>query len=269
MNHIWMYWENAAKGPGMPPFVRLCIESVRRHSGGATVHLLDERSVQEFLPDVRPEWHQLKKLAHKADYVRTRLVLEHGGMWLDCDMVALGSLEPLFEIPGHLDLACQHLDGAINCFVARPGCKLLREITRAQDDVIDTLGLEFPWEAIGNDLLKRLGHDYPHHRWPEWTVDHAPAGQVSRLVSGGRKRGLSIDRHAVIFNLCGASLSPLLNEYAAHRQQSLLLQQMPMSAILRRALGIPEPSWNQRLTNVAPWLDLGRGVARRLRRMTS
>jgi hypothetical protein len=264
MKHIWMYWENAPGSRGMPPFAHFCVESVRRHRGGAELHLLDERSVQEYLPDLRPEWHRLKKPAHKADYIRTRLVLHHGGMWLDCDMAALGPLEPLFHIPAPFDFACQDIGSAIGCFVAKPGCELLRKVTSAQDNVLDTSPQDFAWNAIGNELLKEFGASYPYHRWVEWTLDEVAHGKVTRLLSEREDLAKVVDPNAVVFHFCGNVLSPLLNTYARHRHQSLLGQRMLVSKILRRALGLPEPGFGVRLTNTAWMLDLGDGVARRL-----
>lgn len=267
MNNIWMYWENAPGNTGMPPFVRHCIDSIRRHRGSAQLHLLDESSVGEFLPDLRPEWHRLTKPAHKADYIRTRLVLRYGGLWLDCDMAALRSLEPLLEIPEPFDFACQEIHGAIGCFAARPGCELLRRITVAQDEVLDTQSDGFAWGAIGNDLLRMHGAEYPHHAWVKWTVDHVPNGQVNRLLLDSSLEGaIRIDAHAVLFDFMGHSLYPLLETYALHRSRSLLRQSIWLSRILRSAFGFDEPTWAVRLTNVAALQDAGAGVMRRLKR---
>jgi hypothetical protein len=268
MNHIWMYWENAPGRRDMPPLVRHCIDSVQRHRGRAEVHLLDERTVLEFLPGLRPEWRRLSKLAHKADYVRTRLLLQHGGLWLDCDIAALRNLEPLLEIPEPFDFACQENHGAINCFAARPGCKLLRRITAAQDEVLDTQPDGFPWNAIGNDLLREHGADYPHHVWVKWTVDHVPNGEVSRLLRNAEDAdAIRIDANAVLFDFLGNSLYPLLETYAPHRNRELLPQSRWVSKILRQALGVHEPTLLARLTNLAPLWDSGAGVLRRLGRL--
>jgi hypothetical protein len=267
--NIWMYWENVVGGRGMPPFVQLCIDTVQRNRGHATVHLLDNQTIHNFLPDLRPEWHQLKTPAHKADYIRTRLGLKYGGMWLDCDMAVLGSLDPLFEIPTPLDFACQDIGSAIGCFVAKPGCELLRHIAAAQDAVLDANLHDFPWNGIGNDLLKALGAGYSYHRWREWTVDEIVDGKVSKLLSEDESFAANVDRNAVVFHFCGNLLSPLLNRYANHRQQSLLRQQMLMSKILRRGLGVAEPRLGARLSDFAGLLDLGDAVGRRFRRLST
>lgn len=265
MKNIWMYWEDI--GRGMPEFVRLCIASVTRHKGSATVHMLDQKSVLEFLPNLRPEWHQLRSPAHKADYIRTRLALKYGGMWLDCDMAALRPLEPLFDFPARYDFACQGIDGAIGCFVARSGCELLERITRAQDEVLDKNPQDFPWNGIGNDLLKRLGVDYKYHEWQRWTLDEIAGGKVSKLLSTQEKLADNLDRNAVIFHFCGNILTPLLRTYARHQHQNALHERMLLSQIFRHAMGLNEPKTPEFLPSLARLQDAGDAVARRLSRI--
>lgn len=267
MSDIWMYWENKPGSQGMPPFAQLCVESVRRNAAGARVHLLDQHSVREHLPDLRPEWDCLAKLAHKADYVRTRLVLLHGGLWLDCDMVALHPLDRLLELPPEHDFACQDLASAIGCFAARPGCQLLHELTAAQDAVLDRSPNDFGWNGIGNDLLAQIGKNHRCHLWPKWTVDEVAGGKVTKLLASQETPENNVDANAVVFHFCGNLLSPLLNTYAPHRKERLLNQCMLMSRILRRGLAIPEPpAWQQSL-DFARLQDWGAGAVRRLHRL--
>ncbi|MBK1686092.1 capsular polysaccharide synthesis protein [Rubrivivax gelatinosus] len=266
MNQIWMYWENVPGSRGMPPFVQFCLKSVERHRGQASLHLLDQDSVREYLPDLRPQWRQLQRAAHRADYVRTRLVLRHGGMWLDSDMVAMRPLAPLFEIPQPLDFACQEMASAIGCFVARAGCPLLQTIAREQDRILDADPTSFEWNAIGNDLLARHGSDYPHHTWVRWTLDEIAGGKVSRLLEDRRIED-NVDRNAALFHLCGNLLTPLLATYAPRRHQRLLGQSMLLSRILRRALDLPEPSTLGQRLDPALWGDTMDGLGRRAGRL--
>jgi len=265
-NAIFMYWENALGSQGMPTFVRLCINSVDRNRGAAPLLLLNEYSISDYLPDLRPEWRHLEKPAHKADYVRIRLVLKYGGMWLDSDMVALDDLSPLLDIPQPYDFACQDISSAIGCFVARPGCQLLQKVAEAQDHILDQNPDGFAWNGIGNDLLRELGNDYPYHRWPKWTVDEIVNGMVTKLLSAKESVDANVDRNAVVFHLCGELLGPLLDTYASHRQERLLRQQMLISKILRRGLGVDEPGFFTHLTDASRMLDVAAGLRRRLTR---
>lgn len=259
---IWMYWE----GERMPEFVRWSIATVQHHRGSLSLNLLDQDSVRDYLPELGPDWRKLQKPAHRADYVRTRLVHRYGGLWLDADMAVLSPLAPLLDIPPGYDYACQSMASSIGCFAARPGCRLLAAVCAAQDEVLRERGRDCSWNAIGNDLLERLGRDYPYHRWPEWTVDEIAGGKVSTLLSKSAKFEDHVDRHAVVFHFCGNLTGPLLDTYAKHQHRRLLHSRMLLAKILRRALSLDEPSpWDWR-RHGSEWCDGLAAVRRRLRR---
>jgi hypothetical protein len=234
MKTIWMYWENG-KGKRTPKYIDFAIESIQRHRGSLDVRVLSPGSVHEHLSGLRSEWHALAKPAHRADYIRTRLVFEHGGMWLDADMVALGELEPLVTFPKHYDYACQDIATSIGCFVARPGCKLLGEVIKAQDAVLDNLASGFSWNGLGNDLLGKFGKGYPYYQWPECTLDAIAGGRVSKLLAKDESIEENIHPRAVIFHLCNEATGPLIRKYV--RDKDLLTSDLLLSRIFRRALG--------------------------------
>ena len=238
MQHIWMYWEN--RGGRMPRYIDLCIQTVRRHRGELEVKLLNQHTVQEYLPGLRPEWHRLPRAAHKADYIRTRLVHKYGGMWLDCDIVALQDIQPLLAIPEEHDYGCQIIGTSIGCFVARPGCRLLAKVIEAQDQALDSAWSGANWNGIGNELLGRFGQDYPHHQWPKWSLDEIADGKVSKLLSKQEELEANVDANAVLFHLCNEALGPLIKRYVRDRQ--LLRSDMLVSKLFRKGLGLEAPS---------------------------
>lgn len=82
---IWVCWwtgEDTA-----PSLVQRCIRSIRENAGPHPVHFITAENYSTYLeiPDFL-----LKKLsdnqigpAHFADYIRVKLLAEHGGLWLD------------------------------------------------------------------------------------------------------------------------------------------------------------------------------------------
>lgn len=235
MKNIWMYWENKC-----PAHIARCIESVRRHQGRCEFHLLDSGSISEFLPNLRSEWRMLKKSAHKADYVRTRLVHRYGGMWIDCDMIALADIEPLFEFPEHLDYACQDISGSIGCFIARPGCKILETIMAEQDRILDSQPESMGWNDIGNTLLRKHGSNYPYHRWEEWTLDEIAGAQTAKLFSRSESIDANVSPRAVLFHLCNEGTGHYIRRHL--RPGRLLRSQMLISKLFRRSFGLDEPA---------------------------
>jgi hypothetical protein len=235
MKNIWMYWENTERA--MPEYIKLCIQTIMKHKGNLKLNLLDQDNVGEYISasGLRPEWHYLKRAAHKADYIRTRLVYKHGGMWIDCDMAALGDIEPLFDFPDAYDYACQNIDTSIGCFIARQGCEFLKKVIDAQDKVLNDNFADFQWNGIGNELLEEFGRDYEYYQWPKWTLDEISGGKVSKLLSRNEKIEDNVDKNAVIFHFCNEALGPLIKRHVKDSQ--LLTSNMLISKILRKALG--------------------------------
>jgi len=89
---IWMYWENK-KGSTKPAYLDLCLESIIKHSPNYKVIVLDEKTVFDYLPDLRTDINKIVDIAHKADYIRARMIHKFGGIWLDSDVILLKEIE--------------------------------------------------------------------------------------------------------------------------------------------------------------------------------
>jgi len=235
-----MYWENRKASDRMAGYLRLCVESIQRHRGRLSVELLNEHTVRRYLPDLPREVWALPRIAHRADCVRTRLLHRYGGMWIDCDMLALSSLERLCEIPLGLDYACQSIETSIGCFAARPGCGILECMLVAQKQLLVERGGKFRWNEIGNDLLAGLGANYPFYAWPLWTVDQIAGGEVSKLMSYTARAEDNLDKNAVLFHFCNEAAGPLFSRYI--RDTRLLLSNTLASKIIRRGFDLDEPT---------------------------
>src|SRR5437667_2135544 len=48
---IWMYWEDPP-GRGRPPYLDLCLESIRRQSSGLDVRVVSRDGLVDLLPDL-------------------------------------------------------------------------------------------------------------------------------------------------------------------------------------------------------------------------
>ena len=84
-NVIWVFWFQGEKY--MPEIVRICIESVRKHSCGYSVVLLDKDNISDYL-----DLPVMKKINHGmtytnfSDYLRLSLLTAYGGIWIDATM---------------------------------------------------------------------------------------------------------------------------------------------------------------------------------------
>eukprot|EP00750_Incisomonas_marina_P027106 INCI6128.1.p1 GENE.INCI6128.1~~INCI6128.1.p1 ORF type:complete len:710 (-),score=121.47 INCI6128.1:2022-4151(-) len=98
--NVWMFWESVTSRSG---YLDLCERSVRAHSRGLQVHLLDKAAVRRLLPTLPDDLDALLPgLAQYSDYVRLALLAKFGGIWLDSDIVVLQDLRQV------LDRMCEH-----------------------------------------------------------------------------------------------------------------------------------------------------------------
>ena len=80
---IFTYWHQG--WDEIPPVLRVCLNSMRRHHADWKIHLLDANTASDWLepiPVPEENWKQLP-LAHRSDVIRTQLLLRHGGVWAD------------------------------------------------------------------------------------------------------------------------------------------------------------------------------------------
>lgn len=94
--NIWMYWENR-KGKRKPEYLNLCYKTILKHNKKFNIHLLDEKSVFRFLPDLRKDLDKYMNIPQKADYIRINLLHKYGGIWIDSDTIVIKDLSPFIE----------------------------------------------------------------------------------------------------------------------------------------------------------------------------
>jgi hypothetical protein len=89
---IWSYWAQGLSEA--PRIVRACLRSITAMSGGREVIVLEDRDLRRFasLPD-----HIVRKKAaigttHFSDILRTALLAEHGGTWIDATVLLTGRI---------------------------------------------------------------------------------------------------------------------------------------------------------------------------------
>jgi len=74
---IYTYWDQAP----LPPLVQHCMRSWRQHDPDARIVLFDkQRAMQQLSP---PVWFERMPAQNQSDWVRLKMLAEHGGVWLD------------------------------------------------------------------------------------------------------------------------------------------------------------------------------------------
>ena len=134
--NIFTYWHQG--WDEIPPVLRVCLNSMRRHHADWKIHLLDARTVAKWLepiPIPDESWEKLP-LAHRSDVIRTQLLLRHGGVWADPTVWFAGPMDEWLS---------ERMDSGLFMF-HRPG----------RDRLISNW---FIAAEMGNPLLARFSED--------------------------------------------------------------------------------------------------------------
>ena len=95
---LWLYWENKTANSRRPAYIDLCVETVKHHCAATfDVVELDEKTIFDWLPDVRRELDDKCSIPQKTDYYRYQLLYKYGGMWLDADIIVMRDLRPIID----------------------------------------------------------------------------------------------------------------------------------------------------------------------------
>lgn len=86
---VWLFWWQGEEA--MPPLVRQCYISVKKHLTDWEIVLLTEKNYIEYadLPDYIKEKQRtgVITLTHFSDLLRLELLIKHGGLWMDATVL--------------------------------------------------------------------------------------------------------------------------------------------------------------------------------------
>lgn len=99
-NKVWVCWLQGFDGA--PDVVRACLNSIRRNIQGYEIIALDENNLRDYvqLPGYIEEKYRQGIISrpHYSDLIRTALLCEHGGLWIDATVLCTSpSLMPVIE----------------------------------------------------------------------------------------------------------------------------------------------------------------------------
>jgi Capsular polysaccharide synthesis protein len=159
---VWLYWEDPrGTNKVRSPFINACIDTTHRNPGEADVVVLDPDMAVTYVPNINPPWSKIPCVAHRADYLRSRLLAERGGLWLDVDAEAIRPpLDVISEFLGSRDLVGwlypQGLVG-LNFLAARSRAAALIRWVKAQDQYLESFNFHLKgWSDIGSRMLTQV-----------------------------------------------------------------------------------------------------------------
>lgn len=92
--NIFLYW--SGKEFSLIKILRKLIYLHSNEGRNYTVNLITDENVKEYIQI--PENFYSNRVEHRADYIRVKVVLKYGGIWLDSDTLVMSDLSELFKI---------------------------------------------------------------------------------------------------------------------------------------------------------------------------
>lgn len=171
--YMWIYWDNYP-GKSTPPYIELCLESIRLHCGeDFNVVRVNSENVRRYLPKIRDDFFDMAQINNKSNYLRYKLLYEHGGVWLDSDLIILKSLSPLLDLlTNDIDLVAtaspEYKYGAPECgiIVSKPKGTIITRAIQIFESKMNAKpkGHVFQWGTMGPAILRAavVGQQYCH-----------------------------------------------------------------------------------------------------------
>ena len=193
---IWMYWENKP-GHTKPAYLSICHKTVVKNATQFKIHLLNEKTVHDFLPNLRSEINSLT-IPQKADYIRLALLTKYGGIWFDSDTILFQNPEIIvnklkdFDFVGfgcHQSYCKQVSFGyprpANWVMGSRENSKLTSLCLKKADELLDTFPSDYfnkpsNYHIFGRTLLWRCIKILHKNRFQRWDYYHFPSYCLDR-----------------------------------------------------------------------------------------
>ena len=136
---IWQYWES--KDGSIPPLVQACLNSVDKFKGNRKRIILNPDNVKDYVNIPEIFWRMRKKglikTAFFSDILRTCLLIQHGGIWMDATVLLTEELPEyianaeLFVFQNDLKIDLDGLNMASYFIVAKPNNPILVQTLKA------------------------------------------------------------------------------------------------------------------------------------------
>lgn len=230
--NVWLYWENLP-GRARPAYLDLCLETIRRHSPVVPT-VVSYESAPSYVKLNLGRWEALQRPNFRSDYLRARLLYEHGGLWVDFDTIAIGPLQELLDgLRRHEIVAFGREVGRVypGIMAARAGSDLLAAWMDRQDRLLDSGIANYGDVGAGalHDIADEVG------MWPLRQVAPVMWWEWRRFMSYTEPPVHTLQQGSTAVSLWHKAMGPALAEVTSGR---LLAGQRLLSRLLRVGLGL-------------------------------
>lgn len=160
-NNLWLYWEDA-NNKKRPSYIDLCIKTIYKHcEKDFKINLTNEKNIKDYV-HLHENLNNVKEIAHKADYIRYKLLYEYGGIWLDCDMIVMKNLIEIEKMIHDHDFVIRGTEESlsINFIGSNKKNKILEKCILEIEKKLNNGQFCFHWSEIGSDLITKISKNY-------------------------------------------------------------------------------------------------------------
>lgn len=165
--NVYTYWENVP-GHTMPVYLQRCLDTISKRCDH--VHLTPD-NLGEYVSNLHPRVDDFEVMAHKADYLRTCILEQNGGLWLDCDTIMTTPPDRALDALRDNDYVCalNYLgQPCISYIGSQAGGKVITQWRKDIEEHLDRGNTTFNWTQIGSDLVAK---SLPNVRWHQLPTD--------------------------------------------------------------------------------------------------
>ena len=206
---IWMYWETL-KGKKKPGYIDLCINSVKFNCSKCfNIIVLDNKTIYDYIPEVRSINLSNLNLPQKVDYYRYSLLEKYGGIWLDADILVIKCICPFYkklEKHDYVGFGCGHdmntckktlygYSKPLNWFMISkketPFIKCVKKHAQNKIEESNRNNKKLPYHSIGKVILEECYHEM--NKEQNWSYTHIPSKCQEFDTKGNKLNDIMID----------------------------------------------------------------------------
>jgi len=170
---IWLYWDNKPGCISPPEYIQLCWATIQKHcSKDFEIKMVNTDNVKQFLPNISEQFFTISQINNKSNYLRYHLLKEHGGVWLDSDLILFKSLKPMLNLlTDEIDLVAtasptlKYGQPESGFIVSKKNGLIISKAVSLIDHCINLQkpGHVFKWGSLGPGILRQAVSKHRYH----------------------------------------------------------------------------------------------------------
>lgn len=94
---IYIYWDKIDQ----PEIVKICINSIKKYCSDYNIHVLNNLTYKNYIKKKEPSIIKKYRIQSKSDWIRTVLLKENGGIWMDASIILTENIDNWIDLNKH------------------------------------------------------------------------------------------------------------------------------------------------------------------------